>query len=67
MNSNNYLNKLSRLSKNALVKGKQASEGILRDGQEKKERILKTITVPLSERVHESVQFVDNALGVSEV
>ena len=67
MNSKNSLSKTKVLAKGVLKNGLLTGQNILKNGQNAVEQSTKALTGSIKQKVTDSVGFVDDALGVSEV
>ena len=68
MNSKHYLKHVVHVTKNGLlVNARKLNKSLWHYGKNQSERVVEKLRIPLTERVQESVRFLDNTLGVSEV
>lgn len=59
--------KIQKHSKNLIKSGKENSATVLRIGKEKAKHAREALSVPVKTRVKESVQFIDESIGVTQV
>lgn len=59
--------KIQKHSKNLIKSGKENSATVLRIGKEKAKHAREALSVPVKTRVKESVKFIDESIGVTQV
>ncbi|XP_057303378.1 mitochondrial potassium channel-like [Hydractinia symbiolongicarpus] len=59
--------KIQKHSQNLIKSGKENSAAVLRIGKEKARHVRKALSVPVKTRVKDSVKFIDESIGVTQV